>query len=215
MTSAGPRSTERGELPNVNARRIRERRGVEPAVDVRSLAGNSGSPTRFGRIGPAGNAFVRFGGGHDRERRAGLRGLAARRSAIRQAARRRSACPRERRHLVQDGDHEMMRDVARAAGPVGLAIVLRPCSCRRAVLVRRLRRRPDTATRCSAPAARSRRRSASARGRRRRDSSELPIDGLISVTLLNCGNGRTRLRVAGARSAAAGTWLSEMSLPVR
>ncbi|PYR66827.1 MAG: hypothetical protein DMF88_14920 [Acidobacteria bacterium] len=60
VASPGPRSTERGELPKVKLAGFANASVLNQRVNVRSLAGSSGSPTRFGRNGPAGNALVVF-----------------------------------------------------------------------------------------------------------------------------------------------------------
>src|SRR5215203_4452138 len=57
---AGPRSTDRGESPNVNRAGFWKAAVLNQRASVRSLDGSSGSPTRFGRSGPAGNALVVF-----------------------------------------------------------------------------------------------------------------------------------------------------------
>src|SRR5258705_13607679 len=60
VASPGPRSTERGELPKVKLAGFANAAVLNQRLSVRSLAGSSGSPTRFARSGPAGNAFVVF-----------------------------------------------------------------------------------------------------------------------------------------------------------
>src|SRR2546426_12533339 len=60
VASPGPRSTERGELPNVKLAGFANAAVLNQRPGVRSLEGSSGLPTRFGRSGPAGNAFVVF-----------------------------------------------------------------------------------------------------------------------------------------------------------
>src|SRR5215203_6335105 len=57
---AGPRSTDRGEFPNVNGAGFWKAAVLNQRASVRSLEGSSGSPTTFGRSGPAGNALVVF-----------------------------------------------------------------------------------------------------------------------------------------------------------
>src|SRR5262245_19580033 len=56
----GPRSTDRGELPNVNGAGFTNAAVLNHRPSVRWSDGSEGSPTRFGRSGPAGNAFVVF-----------------------------------------------------------------------------------------------------------------------------------------------------------
>src|SRR5438105_15868310 len=60
VASPGPRSTERGELPKVKLAGFANASVLNQRVNVRSRAGSWGSPTRFGRHGPAGNAWVVF-----------------------------------------------------------------------------------------------------------------------------------------------------------
>src|SRR5690349_24569921 len=60
VTTPGPRSTDRGELPNVYGGGFTNAAVLNQRSIVRALDGSSGSPTRFGRSGPAGNAFVVF-----------------------------------------------------------------------------------------------------------------------------------------------------------
>src|SRR5262245_27187264 len=56
----GPRSTERGELPNVNGAGFSKAAVLNQRLTVLWSGGSVGSPTRFGRNGPAGNALVVF-----------------------------------------------------------------------------------------------------------------------------------------------------------
>jgi len=44
---------------------------------------------------------------------------------------------------------------------------------------------------------------------------ELPIDGLIQVTLLNCGNGRSTCGLLLVPSSCGATWLRLRSLAVK
>src|SRR5688572_21259084 len=56
----GPRSTDRGELPNVNAAGFTNAPVLNQRLSVRSSDGSSGLPARLGRSEPAGNALVVF-----------------------------------------------------------------------------------------------------------------------------------------------------------
>ena len=54
------RSTERGDVPNRYGAGSANAAVLNQRLSVCTLDGSSGLPTRSGRIGPAGNAFVRF-----------------------------------------------------------------------------------------------------------------------------------------------------------
>ena len=56
----GPRSTERGELPNVKFAGLTNAAVLNQWLNVRSLDGSSGLPVTFGRSAPEGNALVVF-----------------------------------------------------------------------------------------------------------------------------------------------------------
>src|SRR4029078_3264494 len=56
----GPRRTDRGELPNVNGAGLTNAAVLNQWLSVCSSEGSVASPTRFGRSGPAGKAFVVF-----------------------------------------------------------------------------------------------------------------------------------------------------------
>src|SRR5690349_7283757 len=60
VASPGPRSTDRGELPNVKFAGLTNAVVLNQWLSVRFFSGRSGFATRFGRSGPAGKALVVF-----------------------------------------------------------------------------------------------------------------------------------------------------------